>query len=149
MSFALCLAFGAKIKSVIEPDRVEHLSLRFKKLHRPESYILIRVSEHYYYSPHNNWCYSVDMTAHISENGKDPVGNFFFIQSRSILIYFCLSCTITACSSLGSICFPVVLGSHLLEFLNSLKTFSLLLTFAATALAYCMGVYEYSLVSGR
>lgn len=40
MSFALCLAFGAKIKSVIEPDGVENFFHSFKKLFRPESYIL-------------------------------------------------------------------------------------------------------------
>lgn len=45
VSFALCLAFGAKIKSVIEPDGVENLSFRFKKLHRPESFTEPCVSE--------------------------------------------------------------------------------------------------------
>ena len=29
VSFALCVAFGAKIKSVNEPDGVENLSFRF------------------------------------------------------------------------------------------------------------------------
>lgn len=31
VSFALCLAFGAKIKSVIEPEGVENLFLALKK----------------------------------------------------------------------------------------------------------------------
>lgn len=72
--FALCVAFGAKIKSVIEPDGVENLSFIFKKLHRPEPYILSPVSVIFnpsvnpvmQYPPSSNWCHITNITTCIS-----------------------------------------------------------------------------------